>query len=156
MTQLGLYDEDTGERVHGNITVVIPRRRNAFGNNWFAMAQNPVELIADKHSKTLGREGLTVLLKMMAALDFDNLIMICQAEIGRAIGMRPQHVQRALKKLIALDVLIEGPRSGIHRTYRLNPNFGWKGSAKSHHEALKQRMKAKGLSIAADNTGEQP
>jgi hypothetical protein len=36
-------------------------------------------------------------------------------------------------------------------TYRLNPNFGWKGSAKNHLKAidsgLKERMKASNMSV---------
>ena len=30
---------------------------------------------------------------------------------------------------------------GISRSYRLNPNFGWKGSAKGHREALHEHLK---------------
>jgi hypothetical protein len=29
----------------------------------------------------------------------------------------------------------------------LNPQYGWKGSARSHQEALQARMQARGLSV---------
>ena len=55
--------------------------------------------------------------------------------------MHRQHVQRSIKRLIALGVILEGPKIGISRSYRLNPEFGWKGSARNHVIALDQERK---------------
>ncbi|MFN9507334.1 MAG: hypothetical protein ACK57J_22725, partial [Rubrivivax sp.] len=59
-------------------------------------------------------------------------------------------VNRAIKRLVELSVLLEGPRIGVSRSYRLNPEFGWKGSAKGHVQALDtlrtERMKAARIS----------
>ena len=49
--------------------------------------------------------------------------------------MHRQHVQRSIKRLIQLGIILEGVKIGISRSYRLNPSFGWKGSAKGHREA---------------------
>ena len=43
--------------------------------------------------------------------------------------MHRQHVQRSIKRLIQLGIILEGVKIGISRSYRLNPSFGWKGSA---------------------------
>jgi hypothetical protein len=48
---------------------------------------------------------------------------------------------------MAIEALLEGPRIGVSRSYRLNPNFGWKGSARSHQRALEERMKATGIKV---------
>ena len=48
-------------------------------------------------------------------------------ELGNAQAAR----QRSIKRLIALGVILEGPKIGISRSYRLNPEFGWKGSARN-------------------------
>jgi hypothetical protein len=40
---------------------------------------------------------------------------------------------------------------GNSTTYRLNPAYGWKGSAKGHHEALKERMRVRGMSVVGDD-----
>ena len=48
--------------------------------------------------------------------------------------MNRHNVNRSIKKLIELGVILEGVKIGISRSYRLNPNFGWKGSAKGHRE----------------------
>ena len=72
---------------------------------------------------------------MLARLDYENLIQVNQAEVSEQVGMNRHNVNRSIKKLIELGVILEGVKIGISRSYRLNPNFGWKGSAKGHREA---------------------
>ena len=72
---------------------------------------------------------------MLARLDYENLIQVNQAEVSEQVGMNRHNVNRSIKKLIELGVILEGVKIGISRPYRLNPNFGWKGSAKGHREA---------------------
>ena len=55
--------------------------------------------------------------------------------------MNRHNVNRSIKKLIELGVVLEGVKIGVSRSYRLNPNFGWKGSAKGHREALHEHLK---------------
>ena len=69
-----------------------------------------------------------------ARLDYENLIQVNQAEVSEQVGMNRHNVNRSIKKLIELGVILEGVKIGISRSYRLNPNFGWKGSAKGHRE----------------------
>ena len=64
---------------------------------------------------------------MLARLDYENLIQVNQAEVAEQVGMNRHHV--------------EGVKIGISRSYRLNPNFGWKGSAKGHRQALHEHLK---------------
>ena len=64
-----------------------------------------------------------------------------QAEVSEQVGMNRHNVNRSIKKLIELGVILEGVKIGISRSYRLNPNFGWKGSAKGHREALHEHLK---------------
>jgi hypothetical protein len=79
-------------------------------------------------------------------LDYENYILLNQAEIGADIGMQRANVSRALAKLEAEGVLLRGPKAGRSSTFRLNPAFGWKGSAVNHQKALKERMKASNIS----------
>ena len=37
-----------------------------------------------------------------------------------------------------MTCFLEGPKIGVSRSYRLNPNYGWKGSGKNHKQALKE------------------
>jgi len=147
--RFGQIDLDTGEILeHGMMAVLMPKRRNGFREGWVAMAQEPMKLLA-MHRKELGGDGYAVLMLLLSILDFENLIQVSQADVAGELGMHRQHVQRAIKRLIAIGALLEGPRIGVHRSYRLNPNFGWKGSAAGHRKALDERMRSAGLSVVA-------
>ena len=142
--RLSQIDMNTGEVLEdGFVAYVTPKRKNGFGTGWIAMAQNAMDLLADSD---LDGQGWRVLAKLIGRLDFENLLVLNQAELARDLKMQRQNLQRSIKKLIELGVLLEGPRIGVSRSYRLNPEFGWKGSAKNHVVALdqlrKDRMKA--------------
>ena len=64
-------------------------------------------------------------------LDYENLIQVNQAEVAEQVGMNRHHVNRSIKKLIKLGVVLEGVKIGLSRSYRLNPNFGWKAQPKA-------------------------
>ena len=80
-------------------------------------------------------------MKLLSVLDYENLIQVSQADIARELDMHRQHVQRSIKQLIQLGIILEGVKIGISRSYRLNPSFGWKGSTKGHREALHEHLK---------------
>ena len=141
MKQIGFVDKETGEWCESYVAVIQPKRRNGFSTRnigWVAMAQDPLDYINDVHGKFLGTEGLRVFLKLVRVMDTENYIQVNQVEIGKALDMQRTHVNRAIKKLISISVILEGPKVGRCRSYRLNPHVGWKGSAGNHKEALKQ------------------
>lgn len=102
---------------------------------WLALAQHAGKVLAENR-ETLGQEGLAVMFLLLSKLDFENGLLINQAELGRELGMHRQHVQRAIKRLIELGALLPGPKVGQNRSYRFNPEFGWKGSGTNHKKAL--------------------
>lgn len=145
--RLGQHDADTGEVLsEGFVAYIAPRRKNGFGRKWLAMAQDAIQKLA-KHRRDLGEEGYAVLLSMIARVEFENAYqVVSQAEIAVELDMQQPNVSRAMKRLVDLGVFLVGPKVGRFNTYRLNPEFGWKGSAKGHVVALdqvrKQRMEA--------------
>ena len=78
-------------------------------------------------------EDFRVLMALLEQLDYENLITTNQAEIARELDMQRQNVQRSIKRLMALGVLLEGLKIGISRSYRLNPEFGWRGERQEPH-----------------------
>ena len=137
-------DDSTGEVLGSFVAVVQPKRKNGFNDGWFAMAQDALKLL-----RTAGLTGrdYDVLFALLERLDFENLIQVSQAELADDCGMQRSHVNRSISKLIDLGCLLEGPKIGRSRSFRLNPRFGWRGSAKGHQQALKARMRASGLSL---------
>lgn len=136
--RLQQIDSETGEIIDGFVAYVVPKRKNGFGQGWLAMAQNGAEILAQSN---LSGNDFKVLMKLLSVLDYENLIQVSQADVARELNMHRQHVQRSIKRLIDLGIVLEGVRIGISRSYRLNPNFGWKGSAKGHREALHEHLK---------------
>jgi len=135
---------DTGEVMEGAVLgMFFPKRQNGFREGWIAMAQDALMAVA---KMDLGDEARRLLFAILAKLDYENYILLNQAEIGADIGMQRANVSRALAKLEAEGVLLRGPKAGRSSTFRLNPAFGWKGSAENHRKALKERMKASNIS----------
>ena len=131
-------DHQTGEVVEGFVAYVVPKRKNGFQKGWMAMAQEAMMILAQSN---LTGNDMKVMWAMLARLDYENLIQVNQAEVAEQVGMNRHNVNRSIKKLIELGVVLEGVKIGVSRSYRLNPNFGWKGSAKGHREALHEHLK---------------
>jgi hypothetical protein len=148
-------DLDTGEITNG-IFVYCPRKQHSsFSRGGFVvMSQVRTEALADS-----GLDGTTlrVLLKLIGILDMDNLIAINQSEIAAQMRLQKSHFSRAIKKLLAEEILIEGAKLGQHKSYRLNAYYGWKGSTENHNAALESdpvplsdRMKQSGIESVID------
>jgi predicted transcriptional regulator len=130
------------------LALVVPKRKNGFDEGWVAVAQNAYLALANSG---LGLDARRVLDILLARLDFENWIHLPQAEIAKILNMQRSHVSRAMRDLEKVGVILRGPKVGRSITYRINPHFGWKGSAKNHNAALnedlKERMRERGLSV---------
>lgn len=137
-------DTETGELIGGFVAVIQPKRRNGFGDGWIAMSQTAMTAI--RKAGLQGRD-YEVLFALLEVLDFENLIQVSQVELAQELGMQKPNLSRSIKRMVDIGILLEGPKIGRSKTFRLNPSFGWKGSAKGHTDALKERMKAAGLTV---------
>ena len=150
--KIGFFDKESGEYCESYVAVIQPKRRNGFDGGWAAMAQTALDFLADNR-KSLGEEGFAVFAKLIGQMSHENFIQVNQTELGKELGMQRQNVQRAIKRLMALGVMLEGPKVGRCRTYRLNPHVGWKGSAANHKKALKS---ADHLRLVSSNPERDP
>jgi len=134
---------DTGEVMDGAVLgMFFPKRQNGFREGWIAMAQNALIALAQAD---LGDQARRVLFVILGKLDFENYILVSQSEISETLNMHRSDVSKAISKLEAEGVLIRGPKAGRSSTFRLNPSFGWKGTASNHQKALRERMKASNI-----------
>lgn len=140
---IGTIDLDTGELLDGT-PVWVGVKNNPYGRFFMANQDALVEIAKDKD---LTLEPKNVLLYLFGKLDFENYIQVPQVEISKALNMDKSKVSKSIKLLISKEILLRGPKITRSSSFRLNPNYGWKGSAKNHKEALKQRMKKQGLSV---------
>lgn len=154
MKRVGSVDLDTGELLEGAVLgMFFPKRQNGFGTGWVAMAQNAMMELA---RSDLGAQDWRVFAAVVAKLDFENFLLLTIADLAKEIGMQRSHASDSIAKLEKLGVLIRGPKAGRSSTFRLNPSFGWKGSATNHQKALRDRMKAAGMSVVKSEPVRDP
>lgn len=130
-------DSQTGEVMQGCM-VYIPYRPK-LTERWFMAFQDSFEEIAKDEDLT--GETFRVLFYLYSKLDFENFIQQTQKEIADGLKMQKTHVSRAMKVLTSKQIVLEGPKVGRSRCYRLNPNYGWKGKVKTLQEARKEQLK---------------
>ena len=130
-------DRKTGEVMQGCM-VYLPYRPK-ITERWFMAFQDTFEELAKDPELTL--EPKNVLLYLFSKLDFENFIQQSQTDVAKALGMHKEQVSRAMKLLTAKQIVLEGPKVGRSKCYRLNPNYGWKGKVKTLQEARKEQLK---------------
>ena len=96
-----LVDQATGEILNGHL-VYFPNKVRAEG--WFMAWQEGFERLAMDKDMTM--EALRVLHYVFARLDFENHLRLSQADIARALEMKPSAVSRAMKLLLQKDILV--------------------------------------------------
>lgn len=134
---LGMVDQDTGELLPGGVLVYVQHRAK-IKEGWFMGFQAGfLELAKDT---TIQGQPLRVLMALFAKLDFENFIAVSQADLGRDLGLRPERISEAVKRLKARGVILTGPKVGTAQTYRLNPGYAWKGNVKNLHQARREHL----------------
>ena len=124
---LTIVDEDTGE-VEAHITLednIFRKKR------WFIMFQDSLAWISGQH---MTGEQINVFCNLLSRMDFDNRIFYNREEIANAVGIRPQHVSRAIRILKEKDIIYDDPT--CKGFYKLNPHIGSKGKKKFNNNVL--------------------
>lgn len=60
---------------------------------------------------------------LLADLDYENYIQAAHIDIAEVLKMQKTNVNRAVKNLIEIRIILEGPKIGRSKTYRLNPQL---------------------------------
>jgi len=132
------YDKNTGELIEG-IPFWYREKKNPYSKGWIMNSQEALEEIAQDKEIT-GRIH-RVLWLLIANLDFENWIQLSQRDISEKLEMKKQDVSSAIKILEKKRIILRGPKSGRSYSFRLNPNFAWKGDVKYLDEYRRQKEK---------------
>ena len=119
---IAVVNDETGE-VKGYFP--LKSKHLSKGGEFMAIYQSSLAYISSQ--KELTGETLRVFLKLLSCLDFNNFIRVSQTELAKEIGISRPNVAKAIKKLQEFDIIREGARAGLNKTYRLNPTVGHKG-----------------------------
>lgn len=133
-----LYDADSGEyHEPGTVLAVLRKRPGLPYKRCFLMNQDA--LLKAMAQSNLGSEAYRVFFALCSSLDFENLIAVEQADLAQTIGMQKQNFARGIKRLVTEGVIEQGPVISGRRTFRLSPDYGWKGSTAQLHKLQKSR-----------------
>ena len=121
-------DHQTGEVVEGFVAYVVPKRKNGFQKGWMAMAQEAMMMLAQSN---LTGNDMKVMWAMLARLDYENLIQVNQAEVSEQVGMNRHNVNRSIKKLIELGVILGASKSALAALTGLTLTSGGKAQPKA-------------------------
>ena len=135
--RLGTIDLDTGEVLGEGVPVWVGAKPRIH-DRWFMAFQDALEALAK--DKDLKLEHHRVLYYLFSRLDFDNFIQVPQAEIVQALGMQRGNVSRAIRLLDNKKIILRGPKVGRSSSFRLNPNYGWKGKVSTLREAQRNHL----------------
>ena len=109
----------------GDITGCFPLKNKHLGNGWVALYQDAITQIAKER---LTGEQSSVFLYILGKTDFDNYLTVNQTKMAEELGIHRVNVAKALKTLRERSIIVEGPRVGLNKTYRLNPYVAHKGT----------------------------
>lgn len=149
MTQQKVVSIDRGDLVTDQgevlpagdyVFVAVPKGGPKIREGWFMSFQQAMAALAK--DKTIRGEPRAVLDFLMSRLTFENYIVVPQTEIAAEMDMLKQNVNRAIRVLIARNIIEEGPKLGRIRSYKLNSHFAWKGSVVELRKANTARLKA--------------
>ena len=109
----------------GKIKGLFPLKSKNLGTGWIALYQDMIFNIAQWN---LPNEQNRVFMALIGKVDFENYLTISQKELAQALSMKQQNISKAIKGLCELNIIIEGPRAGLNKTYRFNPYIAHKGA----------------------------
>ena len=92
------------------------------------MAQEAMMMLAQSN---LTGNDMKVMWAMLARLDYENLIQVNQAEVSEQVGMNRHNVNRSIKKLIELGVILEGVKMALAALTGLTLTSGGKAQPKA-------------------------
>jgi hypothetical protein len=125
---IALFNTQTGEVLEGGIPVYIGAKIK-WRENWFMGIQEAFIALA-KDRDIRGRTR-SVLDYLFGKLGFENYIFVTQQEISNELGIAKTHISNSIKILLAKGIILPGPKIARTNTYRLNSEYGWRGSVKN-------------------------
>lgn len=119
-----------------------PKKRN-YCSKWLLLWQDESEIGVSiveqaKLEKPLTQTEYRVRDFILGTIGIGNYVYINQSEVGRELKLNRAQVSRAIKRLVELNILICGPKSGRSNTYMVNPAFCFAGSLSNGIKAKRE------------------
>lgn len=121
-----------------------PPKSHKYNARWLVLWQDGsdigVSMIEQaKMEKPLTQTEYRVRDYLMGTIGIGNCVYVNQSEVARELNIHRISVVNAIKRLIELGILIQGPKSGRNNTYTVSPAFCFSGKLGI---GIKERKKA--------------
>lgn len=148
---LSLMDTDTGEVLEQpGLPVIFAQRTRCGFEEWMSLNQ---KALLELSKKPISGVTARVLFAMLARLDYENNVLVPMVALAGELGLHPANLRRAIKDLEERGLLLRGPKVGNTPSFRLSPDFGWKGRGSNHRKALEEYRLAQVISLVPEKEG---
>ena len=128
----------------GEIEARVNLTNRLYTTSWFAFFQKSAVYLA----QNLGKDELKVFMYMLAKMDYSNIIRVTNKNIATNLEMKPANVSRAIRNLLAKNVIAVQEWYGISRIYRMNPTFLHKG--KDYYQTQREYRELRETGLTED------
>ena len=124
----------------------VPPKTKKYDMEWLYIWQRPSEIGVSMTEQAEMERPLTqteyrVRDWLMGTIGIGNYVHVNQAEMARRLRIQRADASRAIKRLISLGILIQGPKSGRSNTYMVSPAFCFSGGLGNGLKARKEIIK---------------
>lgn len=121
-----------------------PRKKN-YPARWLLLWQDAseigVSMSEQAKSAALTLTDYRVRDYLMGTIGIGNYVFVNQAEVARQLNVHKVTVCDSIKHLVALQILLKGPKSGRSNTYMVNPAFCFSGGLGNGIQQRKEAIK---------------
>jgi hypothetical protein len=137
------YDKENNDVIE-NIAVVVPRRDKV--KDWLMIFERGSNILA--RDKEITGEAFRIFHLLIANMDYENRILLTQADVAKELGIKHQNIGRSFRLLVHKGIIVEDRVYGRTKTYKLSTDFGWKGSVRT--------LKARAAAESEEQNTSQP
>jgi len=130
---LATIDLDTGEVIQG-VFANSKTKFNPWGEGYIMTARYGSKFLA--RDKSITGVAQRVLRELESQLDYENWVRLALVDIAKDLDLDRAQVSRAIKILVDKGLVIRGSKVGHFYTYRLNPEFCWRGDSRKQPSTL--------------------
>lgn len=150
--RMALIDLDTSECL---AVYAFDGKRKPKESDWIALYQRTTKALAIEWN--LSGAAVRVLLYLISSVGYGNAAVVNQSKMAREFGLsNTVNISRALKELEARGIAHLVDRSKAGNTYRLNPNYGWKGERPQGKALQIEREARLSAKNNANQAGQEP
>lgn len=121
---LATVDLDTGEIIPG-VAAISKRKSKVYPEGFIMTARYGSRFVG--RDKEITGVAHRVLRELESGLEYENWIPISLTCVANNLDISHAQVSRAMKILVEKGIVLKGDKVGHFYTYRLNPEFCWRG-----------------------------